>query len=75
MEKPQFTHDCKACTFLGRFNGHDLYFCTQRNFPTVIARYSSAGPDYKSGIAFAGVDPEIGEAHKRAVKRGFLSDR
>lgn len=58
--KPTHTHDCKHCKLLGTINsvdnpGHvaDLYHC-RNPFPnirgegSVIARYSSDGPDYAS---------------------------
>lgn len=50
--KPQFDHDCESCTFLGIFEGEDLYYCPHE--PTVISRRSSDGPDYRSGIIFYG---------------------
>lgn len=49
--KPRFQHDCGACVFLGHYEEHDLYYCPGE--PTVIARYSSEGPGYKSGLPFA----------------------
>ena len=51
--KPQFHHDCERCIFLGAFSeaehNCDLYYCAQVGSPTLIARYSSEGPDYCSG--------------------------
>lgn len=54
--KPQFTHDCDACTFLGRHHivqtlvPVDLYVCNQGmlHLETLIARFGSDGPDYTS---------------------------
>ena len=69
--KPAYKHDCDKCTFLGTIlvkdidetgkeGGEvDLYHC-DGNIPTVIARYSSDGPDYSSGILIA----------EHALKRG-----
>lgn len=75
-EFPQFTHDCDVCTFLGRSeNGRaDLYFCKQSGDagPTVIARYSSDGADYLSGLMFAGTQPWLREAAKVAKARNLL---
>lgn len=52
--EPHFEHDCDNCTFLGNYNGEDLYYCTQNNtYGTVIVRKSSYGPDYFSGLPFA----------------------
>ena len=80
-EIPHFQHDCDSCTFLGRHLSHkssmplDLYACTRNNgiIDTVIARYSSNGPDYSSGLIFAirGIIPELVEALERAKKIGL----
>jgi hypothetical protein len=71
---PIFVHDCSACVFLGHARGHDLYFCEQHRMPTVTARYGSEGVEYRSGLALAGVDPELGEAKARAIARGLLTE-
>lgn len=60
---PQFTHDCTACVFLGRYsrppgqllftlkNEFDLYFCKASNrcLDTVVARFGNEGSEYASG--------------------------
>lgn len=51
MEKPRYKHDCQACTFLGTFEGVDLYHCPQHGMPTLVARCSSDGSDYTSLLA------------------------
>ena len=66
---PKFKHDCQCCTFLGSFEGSDLYHCAQGGFPTVIARHSEEDGDYTSGMSFVGVIPALTEAHKRAVAK------
>jgi hypothetical protein len=80
-DKPQFTHDCAACMFLGRWNGPmhednnedsrdwDLYVCQG----TVVARYSNNGPDYTSGLTFAKLNliMPLVEALKRAEAKGI----
>lgn len=52
--KPTYTHDCDSCQFLGTVNVQervtDLYYCGKE--PTLIARYSSEGSDYASGLCF-----------------------
>jgi hypothetical protein len=55
MDKPQFEHTCDLCLFLGSgvFNGKnvDWYIHHDTEFPlmsTLIARFSSDGPDYFS---------------------------
>lgn len=69
----QFEHDCNACVFLGHVDKHDLYFCPNDILgPTVIARWSSEGPDYSSGLCFICCNPLLHEAAKRAVQRGLL---
>ncbi len=67
-EHPLYEHDCKRCTFLGNFNAMDLYYCVDsaHGMSTVIARWSSHGPDYKSGLVFCGNDPELAMAFRRA---------
>lgn len=70
-ETPQYEHNCSACTFLGRHNNVDLYFCA--NGPTLIARYSSYAPNYSSGLPFISSFPDIKEAAKRALAKGLIS--
>jgi len=49
LKGPVFEHDCDKCVFLGHYEKHDLYYCGE-NIGTVIARWSSNGPDYASGV-------------------------
>lgn len=78
-EEPVFTHggeppyETTCCTFLGHFEGHDLYCCPDE--PTVIARYGNEGSQYKSGISFIGRDPHLGEAHRRAVEACLIEGK
>jgi len=73
---PEYKHDCDNCTYLGfeKKDGKmvDLYFCPQHKVPTIIARYSSDGPDYISGVALAGHFPELMAAKTRAEAAGLL---
>lgn len=53
--KPLFTHDCERCRFLGSVISpetsevSDLYVCEGGTLgQTVVARWSSLGPDYSS---------------------------
>lgn len=72
--EPYYDHDCPRCTFLGHKNGMDLYHCLEggvHQMPTVIARRSSEGSDYKSGMPFAETDPELAEAKLRAAAKGL----
>jgi len=70
---PHFTHDCEACVYLGHVidcgPAADLYFCTQRGCGcTVIARFTSVGHDYTSGLV-EGLDvPILQIAAVRAVR-------
>ena len=43
--------------------------------PTIIIRHSSDGPDYTSGICFAKHIPEIGNALKKAIEMGLISQK
>jgi len=75
---PRFQHDCSSCSFLGRQSTPqgdvDLYVHTGTGFSeSVIARYSSDGPDYSSGLVFAyGRIPLLTEARKRAQALGLI---
>lgn len=79
IEEPLHTHDCERCTFLGSYQMHDLYYCTHGGLPdTVIARRSSAGEDYTSGLAIAKLleveHPKhpLVEALRRAKAKGLV---
>jgi len=69
---PIYPNTTDAQTFLGSFQGHDLYFDPQIGIPTVIARFGPEGPDYKSGVPLAEVDVHLAEAKRRAIERGLL---
>jgi hypothetical protein len=68
---PRFTHSCPNCTFLGRFNEFDLYYCPQGRLPTVLARYGNYGPEYQSGMESTEL-PALAEARRRALEKGLL---
>ena len=69
----RYTHDCDKCIPLGEHNDTDLYVCpASLTGPTVIARHSSHGPDYSSGLEFAHVNPALAEAKVRAEAAGLL---
>jgi hypothetical protein len=74
VSTPLFQHDCKCCTFLGTSpTNMDLYFCKQGGASdTVIARFSSDGPDYKSGMVFRHRVPELGQAYELARLQGLV---
>jgi hypothetical protein len=64
MSEPRFTHDCRACNFLG--HGHlsgqpvDWYTCSVlkgSGARTVIARFGNDGPEYASGTIGETVEP------------------
>lgn len=61
-------HDCDKCISLGEHNEYDLYYCEQGGLPTVIARFGPEG-EYKSGMCFILVDPDLKEAARRATIR------
>ncbi len=74
MNTPRFKHDCDICKYLGMYEEYDLYFC--ENEPTVIARYSSNGPDYMSGLMFATENRSkpLYEAKKLAIQQGLITE-
>ena len=45
---PQFQHDCTACKFIATINEMDVYICKSGIGQSIIARFSSDGPDYAS---------------------------
>jgi hypothetical protein len=51
-EGPRYSHDCDACIFLGREDDFDVYLCPDhvggKLRGTLLARWSSNGPDYWS---------------------------
>lgn len=42
--KPKWTHDCKACKYVGSDTDHDWYVCRD----SVVARFGDDGPEYWS---------------------------
>ncbi len=46
----KYEHDCSHCTFIGTFADMDVHICKgETEFQTsIIARFSSDGPDYAS---------------------------
>ena len=77
---PLYEHDCGRCEYLGRYeydgDNFDLYYCAHEvgGEPTVIARWSSDGPDYTSGLCFIHVTKPLGEAYRRTVKKGLVDE-
>lgn len=75
---PRYQHDCECCKYLGEFGPLDLYVHAGegrlRSLPqTVIARASSEGPDYQSGMCFAfGMNEALTEARRRAEAEGHI---
>lgn len=45
----RFSHPDRCCTYLGRFNEYDLYYCEGPFTKTVLARYSNEPSEYLSG--------------------------
>jgi hypothetical protein len=84
LKEERYIHDCCKCIFLGQYEKADLYVCLDDGvIDTVIARFSSATPDYLSGLTFAyayGEDLSADEnsdmrftfeAFKRAISIGY----
>jgi hypothetical protein len=84
-DQPLYEHDCDNCAYLGQFKQSDLRALDLYVHPgketTVIARFSSEGSDYSSGLDFAysaqikndATSPLL-EAKKRAVKAGLINE-
>lgn len=72
VEMPMYRHACGACRYLGRKNGHDLYYCAGSREHKVIARFGNAPDETKSGTEFVDTDPELGEAYNRALLHGLV---
>lgn len=85
----RYEHDCPECTFLGRFEARDLYFCSQGSHPTLIAREGSLGHQYTTMPLWCGTDllatlegkPDFEgyvavfrEALKRAKEKGLVAE-
>jgi len=77
-DRPKYVHDCDRCTFLGRATcpttgeEADLYYCPNPTFEaTVIARWSSEGSEYSSGLCFGRPGTILGIAKERAAERGL----
>lgn len=66
-------HDCNECDFLGSWGREDLYFCGDSAMPTVIARHSSDGGDYVSGMTLIAYIPALAIAHSLAVQAGLIT--
>ncbi len=78
-DTPQFQHDCTACIFLGNMlaggKSVDLYYCPNDIVrSTVVARYSSEGSDYASGMVFAEnrAMAELVVARMLAIEKGLI---
>ena len=82
----RWLNTCAACTFLGRYEQFDLYYCVGfgSKLPTFVARFGPGTADYVAGWSFAsahsgGMSHELPygqdalkEAHYRAMRRGLL---
>ena len=75
---PTYKHDCSHCNFLGTVlvegTTYDLYHHASSAEDTVIARFSSDGPDYNSGACFSysGNSPALTAARLRAQQMGLM---
>ena len=72
--EPLYEHDCDACVFVGGSNlegtEYDYYYCPRCDEGTVIARYSSDGPDYYSTSIGFDYKP-----HRVALQIAFILTR
>jgi len=63
--KPKWNHEGEHYTFLGHFDGHDLYyFNDDYHMPRIHARYGPAFSDCKSGyLTYVPKDIHLLEAY------------
>lgn len=74
LEAPMWEHDCGDCIFLGTHHQHDLYYCQgHARFPTLVARYGSDGPQYKSGVPLLKHDDNLWAAAVLAEVQGHVN--
>jgi hypothetical protein len=77
--KPVYIHDCDNCKYLGTDtiddNVLDFYYCHREDpmFSSLIARYSSDGGDYSSGVEFCMPSIYLNKALEMAVKQNVLT--
>ena len=76
VENPRYTHECKECTYLGRYAQYDLYVHGKGDNPELVVRYSDAPDGYSCDDAL-GIRPGIHENAKietyiLALKEGSL---
>jgi len=69
---PHYEHDCTGCRFIGNHDhdgySYDLYYCPiALGGPTIVARWSSDGPDYTSGVCFGKYDNGDEEEARRMI--------
>lgn len=78
MSQPaRYVHDCDQCIYLGRSSNDifDLYFHHANGELTIIARFSDRPADYKSGLAFREIDPDLAEAYRMAEIRDLTGEK
>lgn len=81
--KTHYEHDCDCCQYLGDYKSKDtifdLYSHGEGNDCELIARYSSEGGDYSSGLIFAYVEKDsshpLVEAKRRDLKEKLLDEK
>lgn len=75
---PVFKHDCTHCQYVGHVisdrGRNDLYYHHDERpfFCTVVARRSSDGGDYSSGLPFVGMVDELTECYRLATAAGLV---
>jgi hypothetical protein len=79
-DSPRYVHICDRCRYLGQHDKYDLYACViGSQIDTLVARYSSDGPDYVSGeycvLGSSKAAEAIREAFIRANGLGYTFDK
>ena len=45
---PRYIHDCQDCTYLGKYEEYDLYYCNNTILPVYVVRFGNDGTNYVS---------------------------
>lgn len=86
MEEPIHDHDSDCCTFVGNWEGQDLYICDHESRINIIVRHSSEPSDYgchsiwktdlesliQACIAFGETDYFKEFGYREALRRYFM---
>lgn len=78
---PRFPHDCTACRFLDRFEGHDVYVCQEQNRmeESIVMRYGPQDGQYRSMLTDmldrSAPASMLLRGYKAMLAKGLVTDR